>query len=255
MSRFRFALSHAATLFSTGKTPGMCCSAPYRFGQVTTRSVLHCQSKRWNQAYAPPPSQGEVLRKNSNWRWAEGTGRPTPPGGGLDTDQYTVFLNIRNTIALELYHGSTGAIMFRPAALPQESAQDQLRTKPQTPVRASARWLGWDGDTKDQLEGTWDFSAWLAPDVVGSLDQDWQDFNQPLVAGSREFGYWTIVVPDRGFPPQGTTCAVLTNAKSNVRIVLTTEGFAFETDDGKSLLLVNGPQPLLLPKESLPEIH
>eukprot|EP00961_Rhodomonas_salina_P121430 1634479-Rhodomonas_salina.3 len=68
--------------------------------------------------------------------------------------RYTVFLNIRNTIALELYHGSnpssflfsqtlltltkalplagsTGAIMFRPAALPQESAQDQLRTKPQ----------------------------------------------------------------------------------------------------------------------------
>ena len=102
-----------------------------------------------------------------------------PTSQGLQTNHYTALLHTRNHTLIQLYHGSTGAIMFRSG--PQAEPPGRSITAPSSgPQRAAVRhgaveeltaghrrvcWLGWDGSVKEGLEGRQDFSSWLCPEV------------------------------------------------------------------------------------------
>ncbi len=109
------------------------------------------------------------------WRVAEGAGAPAPTGGGLQTDEYTALLNTRNRSCLQLYHGSTGAVMFRSG--PPDSrgggeenqssrVDDKTHWEELCAGHRRVCWLGWDGSIKEGLDGKQDFSAWLCPQVA-----------------------------------------------------------------------------------------
>ena len=86
-------------------------------------------------------------------------------------------LHKHNRTALQLYHGSTGAIMFRsgPSStavgrsdFPSLSAASFVADVHCEEIDAGHRrvcWLGWDGSTKEGIDGRQDFSEWLCPEV------------------------------------------------------------------------------------------
>jgi hypothetical protein len=53
---------------------------------------------------------------------SEGPGAPAPTAQGLQTNMYTVLHHAQTQTVLQLYHGSTGAIMFRSGPAPPPPA-------------------------------------------------------------------------------------------------------------------------------------
>ena len=115
-------------------------------------------------------------------------------------------LNTHTRTVLQLYHGSTGAVMFRSG--PSSALNDTAATPLPAPATAGATpyeemevghrrvaWLGWDGSLKHGLEGRQDFSAWLAPELVAGLEKGTEGGARFLTAGTQhQAGYWSIRV-------------------------------------------------------------
>jgi hypothetical protein len=147
---------------------------------------------------------------------AEGAGAKAPTSQGLRTDRYTALLNTHNSTVLQLYHGSTGAVMFRSGPASTTSAQntahaDTTAAKGYEVVNFGYRrvcWLGWDGSFKEGLEGRQDFSSWLCPEVIRVLEAG---EGRSLPATTRHLaGYWVMEFADP------STCAVISNTGASI---------------------------------------
>ncbi len=122
-------------------------------------------------------------------------------------------------ILVQMFWGSTGAVMFRPSY----PAKDK---------KSKVFWLGWDGDLKHGFEGKINFSQWLAPTLMQQLDAG---IGEPLASwtGVKEAGYWCLRVPEASEREQTQDCTcIVTNTKSSVRILVSESGFIFHTDNG-----------------------